>query len=362
MPALFIDAERLRDLHSGLGQVCLHLGQELVRQHPPGWQLTFLVPSGQAGIFGNEVRYIEASALRKIWISGRFDLWHCLHQDSAYLPRPALNGPARLVLTIHDLNFLERADYSADKKKRKLQTLQRKVDRADRLTAISQYTATILREHLQIPAGKLIQVIHNGVAVDPAKTPAELPENSPVPNLADEPFFLFLGVIHPKKNVHTLLPMLEAFPDYRLVLAGSDAHPYARHIREQAEKLGVADRLVMPGAVDEATKVWLYAHCAALLFPSLAEGFGLPVVEAMAFGKPVFVSRLASLPEVGGKEAYYFEDFDPEHMAQTIDDGLRDFAQNPLRAERMKKRAAEFSWPHIAADYWKLYQTLVGSR
>ena len=59
------------------------------------------------------------------------------------------------------------------------------------------------------------------------------------------PYFLFVGVVHPKKNVHTLLPLLEAFPDYRLVLAGPDSHPYAQHVREQAQKLGVADRLLM---------------------------------------------------------------------------------------------------------------------
>jgi glycosyltransferase involved in cell wall biosynthesis len=170
-----------------------------------------------------------------------------------------------------------------------------------------------------------------------------------------------VGVIHPKKNVHTLLPLLEAFPDYRLVLAGPDRHPYAQHIREQAEKLGVADRLLLTGSVDESTKLWLYAHCEAFLFPSLTEGFGLPVAEAMTFGKPVFISNLTSLPEVGGKEAYYFEDFEPENMAKVLHDGLHDFGQNALRQERLRKRAAGFSWPTVAGEYWKLYEKLAES-
>jgi glycosyltransferase involved in cell wall biosynthesis len=352
MPSLFIDAERMRDLNSGLGQVCLHLGHELVRQRPADWKLTFLVPEGKTGVFGDSVNYIEASWLQKIWILGQYDVWHCLHQDSAYLPR---QSQARLMLTIYDLNFLERTDYSNRKKAWRLAKLQRKINRASLLTAGSAYTASVVRENLKVPDELPLKVVYTGVAVSPANVPADLPANPVIASLTDTPFFLFVGVIHPKKNVHTLLPLLEAFPDYRLVLAGPDRHSYAQHIREQAQKIGVADRLVMPGSVDEATKLWLYAHCDAFLFPSLSEGFGLPVAEAMTFGKPVFISRLTSLPEVGGKEAYYFEDFEPENMAKTLHDGLHDFLQNPLREERLRRRAAGFSWPSVAKEYWQLY-------
>ncbi|MBD2756914.1 glycosyltransferase family 4 protein [Spirosoma validum] len=356
MLSLFIDAERLRDLNSGLGQVCLHLGRELVRQRPDTWPLTFLVPEDKVGVFGPEVEYIKASWMRKLWIPGQYDLWHCLHQDSAYR-----STRSKLILTIHDLNFLERPDYSAGEKARKLARLQRNVDQATALTTISNYTASVVKKELHIPDNKPVRVITNGVAVNPAETPDEA-TNAVIHLSAQSPFFLFMGVIHPKKNVLTLLPLLEAFPDYQLILAGPDSHPYAQHIREQAQKLGVADRLVMPGPVDEPTKLWLYSHCDAFLFPSLSEGFGLPVAEAMTFGKPVFISRLTSLPEVGGKEAYYFDNFEPENMAQTIDEGMRDFAQNPLREERMKKRAASFSWPDVAKQYWDLYQELAGDK
>ena len=367
MPSLFIDAERLRDLNSGLGQVCLHLGHELVRQRPDGrdgepWNLTFLVPKGQTDVFGNSVKYIEASWLRKFWTPGRYDVWHCLHQDSDYLPRA---GQSKLILTIYDLNFLERVDYSAAKKGRKLGQLQRKINRSSLLTAGSAYTASVVNEHLHIPETLPLKVVYTGVAVDPKNALGALPTDSPVNSLmqadgAVSPFLLFVGVIHPKKNVHTLLPLLEAFPDYKLVLAGPDRHTYAQHIREQAQNLGVADRLLMPGAVDETTKLWLYGHCEAFLFPSLTEGFGLPVAEAMTFGKPVFISNLTSLPEVGGKEAYYFENFEPENMAKVLHDGLHDFGQNPLREERLRRRAAGFSWPSVAKEYWALYEEVAG--
>lgn len=363
MPNLFIDAERLRDLNSGLGQVCLHLGHELVRQGPVDgqpWKLTFLVPPGQTGVFGRSgsggpVNYVESSWLRKLWIPGRYDVWHCLHQDSDFLPRA---GQGKLVLTIHDLNFLSRVDYSDGKKAGKRTALQRRVDRASALTAISTYTADDVRDNLHV-ADKPLTVIHNGVATDPGQTPTE-PDAPDLKPLIEQPYFLSVGVIHPKKNVHTLLPLLEAFPDYRLVLAGPDDHPYARHIYEQAENLGVLDRLIMPGAVSEEDKLWLYAHCDAFLFPSLSEGFGLPPVEAMRFEKPVFLSTLTSLPEVGGKEAYYFTDFEPENMAKILHDGLRDFNANPLRRERMKRRADGFTWAKAAGAYWELYRELAG--
>ncbi|GAB3764495.1 glycosyltransferase family 4 protein [Spirosoma pomorum] len=353
MPALFVDAERLRDLNSGLGQVCLHLGHELVQQRPNDWTVTFLVPKGKSGMFGDSVQYVEASWKRKIWMADRYDVWHCLHQDSTYVSRRS-----KLVLTIHDLNFLERADYSPDQKAKKLAALQCKVDQASAITAISAYTASVVQQHLRLSNNQPLRIIHNGNAL--AATRERAPEIDASQRI-EQPFFLFMGVIHPKKNVHTLLPLLEAFPDYRLVLAGPDQHPYARHILEQAEKLGTADRLVMPGPIDEATKRWLYANCEAFLFPSLAEGFGLPVAEAMAFGKPVFISRLTSLPEIGGKEAYYFDNFEPEHMAETIHNGLTDFEQNPLRQERLRRRVANFSWPNAAGEYWKLYNELVRS-
>ncbi|MBC7570821.1 MAG: glycosyltransferase family 4 protein [Spirosoma sp.] len=364
MPKLFIDTERLRDLNSGLGQVCLNLGHELVQQcasQSASWELTFLVPPGQSGIFGGArsgvpVGYVEASWLRKFYIPGRYDVWHCLHQDSTYLPRA---GQGKLLLTIHDLNFLNRSDYSDAKKARKRQDLQRRVDQATALTTISNATSDDVRANLRVDT-KPLTVIYNGVATDPFQAPTE-PDAEELKPLAQQPYFLFVGVIHPKKNVHTLLPLLEAFPDYRLVLAGPDDHPYARHIYEQAENLGVLNRLVMPGAVSENDKLWLYAHCEAFLFPSLSEGFGLPAVEAMRFGKPVFLSTLTSLPEIGGKEAYYFQDFEPESMAKVLHDGLHDFGQNTLRQERQLRRASEFTWTKAAEAFWILYQKLVGN-
>ncbi|MGA0555849.1 glycosyltransferase family 4 protein [Larkinella sp. VNQ87] len=342
---IFIDTERLRDLNSGLGQFCFRLGRELVQQRPASAELTFLVPEKHRGIFGPEVSYQTATWWRNWFNPGAYDVWHCTHQDSRFWPA---STRTRTVLTIHDLNFLERSDYNDAKKAGKLAALQRKVDRSSALVTISEYTASVVRDRLTI-SEKPLTVIYNGNSLDQAIAQS--------PNLPN-PYFLFVGVIHPKKNLHTLLPLLEAFPEWQLVLAGPDAHPYAGHLRQQAQNLGIGDRLILPGAVDEATKTGLYQHCDAFLFPSLSEGFGLPVVEAMSCGKPVFLSRLTSLPEIGGKDAYYFESFEPEAMAETVFDGLNDFRANPFRATRLRQQATRFSWEQAARQYWELYQSL----
>ncbi|GAB3315081.1 hypothetical protein GCM10027299_04000 [Larkinella ripae] len=348
---ILIDTERLRDFNSGLGQFCRHLGQELVRQKPPSAELTFLVPEAQLGVFGTDVSYKTAVWWRKWYKPGAYDVWHCTHQDSAFWPA-SYQTPT--VFTIHDLNFLERTEYSEAKKAQKLAVLQRKVNRSAALVTISEYTASVVREHLNV-ADKPVSVIHNG---NSAPNGPSRPADLQAPTAIASPFFLFVGVIHPKKNLHTLLPLLEAFPEWQLVLAGSDTHPYADHLRQQAQQLGIGERLIMPGAVDENTKKWLYEHCDGFLFPSVSEGFGLPVVEAMSFGKPVFLSRLTSLPEIGGKDAYYFESFEPEAMAETVFAGLNDFRANPFRAERLRQQAARFSWERAAGQYWELYAKL----
>lgn len=352
MPRIFIDAERLRDPYSGLGQFCLHLGHELVRQNPDPnrYQLTFGVPKAEVGVFGDAVRYHVFSWHDRLWRSGEYDAWHALHQDVAVLP--ASQTP--LILTIHDLNFLERPDYSASKKKGKLAALQRKLNRTAAVTTISEATASVVHEHLRVPDTKPLRVIHNGAAINPdgdQNRPAFVRDDAP-------PFFLYLGVIHPKKNAHVLLPLLQAFPDYRLIMAGDNTHDYAVHIRQQAIKLGVSEQLLMPGPVSQEEKAWLYARCEAFLFPSLSEGFGLPVVEAMLFRKPVFISNRTSLPEVGGPDAFYFDSFEPDDLVNTFREGMMTFHEDPLRADRLRWHARKFSWEKAAKSYWEIYESV----
>ncbi|GAB3983970.1 glycosyltransferase family 1 protein [Spirosoma terrae] len=351
MPSLFLETERMTNINSGLGQVCLHLGQELVRQRPSDWELTFLVPPEQVGVFGNSVQYKVAKKWHRYWNTWKFDVWHCLHQGSKFLPV----RPSKLIYTILDLNYLSLPEYSEKRKRQQKKHYQRCIDKAYAITTISHYVATDVRKQLVVPKTKLLKAIHLGVTI-----PTNIPTIS-APIELDGPFLFFIGMLQPYKNVHTLLPLLAANPAYRLVLAGPDKPAYSQQIRQQAQQMGVLDRLIIPGPIDDPTKWWLYAHCDAFLFPSLLEGFGLPVVEAMAFGKPVFTSPLTSLPEVGGSEAFYFPSFDAQTMVDTFQHGMTTYRNDPSMPERLKQQSAKFRWDLVAADYWTLYKQVLGT-
>jgi len=111
------------------------------------------------------------------------------------------------------------------------------------------------------------------------------------------------------------------------------------------------------GPVSEEEKSWYFRSCLAFAFPSRAEGFGIPVVEAMYYGKPVFLSDQVSLPEIGGSEAYYFTDFDPAAMREVFNRGMADY-QSHGRAEQIRQRALRYNWDQAAQDYLGIYRKL----
>ena len=108
----------------------------------------------------------------------------------------------------------------------------------------------------------------------------------------------------------------------------------------------------------DGEKYWYYKHCEAFLFPSYAEGFGLPVIEAMYHGKPAFISDKTSLPEVGGDAAYYFRSFDPDSMQQVFKKGIEDYLlADP--SEKIKQQAAKFNWDVCASEYIEVYEEMI---
>jgi glycosyltransferase involved in cell wall biosynthesis len=345
--------ERLRNPYSGLGQYCLQLGQALAAQTAPAFQFAYLLPAGFVGTFGEKTVYRVVRKTHR-WCPPRLNatLWHCTHQDSAYWPGERKTTAA---ITLHDLNFLERADYSSFKKKIKLAALQRRVNRCKGIVYISEFVRGLAQGNLKIPVGTVEHVIYNGNNLSEKTPAASRPEWQ-----GWKPFLFSIG-IHPKKNYHVLLPLLQAFGQYRWVIAGADGRGYRGELERQAARLGVADRLIFTGPVTDAEKKWLFEQSLALLFPSLSEGFGLPVVEAMSCGKPVFLSTRTSLPEVGGLEAYYFTDFDPASVHEVFKKGMADFEKNPEKIQRLKSRAQQFNWADAATCYQQFYQNVIES-
>lgn len=359
MPRVVVDLFKLRTPYCGLGQVCTHLGRALGNRPGDEFELNYFLRTKDRGAIGaDEASCVAAHDLRKEkvlrWVRPAFlplvsrepiDLWHATDQFYKHLP---LDPRTPVLLTIHDLNFLrEKHKGTVDRYRNRL---QRAVDRAAAVTTISEFVAGEIREHLDL-RGKPLKVVYNGVHHD--DTPGERPAFLP-----DGPFLFTIGTVFPKKNFHVLIPLAERFPQYRIVIAGMDQHDYAQEIRDELRTRGLTDRVLLPGTIDNEHRQWLYANCSAFLFPSLTEGFGLPVIEAMHHGKPVFCSRLTSLPEVAGPEAFYWDSFAPDAMAAVFEAGMRQADSDPAFAARLEQRAARFTWESSAEAYLSIYREL----
>jgi glycosyltransferase involved in cell wall biosynthesis len=228
---------------------------------------------------------------------------------------------------------------------------QKLINRSNAIVCISEFCKTDVLKYCDI-GNKPVYVIHNGTHA------VGLPALGPASYKPARPFLFAMGDVNRKKNFHTLLPMMAA-NHFELVIAGRLAEgDYIQDIQQKAEELGMKDRIHILGPVTEGEKSWYLENCTAYIHPSLAEGFGAPVVEAMSFGKPLFLSHLTSLPEIGGDEAFYFKSFDPEHMKNILLDGLEQYNKNGM-AIKIKERAKQFDWRQKAKEYFKVYKTLL---
>ena len=314
-----------------------------------GITLHYHLPRQWHGRFGPDVGYLGTHTLQRFvhWRSTHFALWHLLHQHIRL--RPPL-GCTACIETVHDLNFLHTK--RGAKRDRYRARLRRRLAQRQRVVAISEHVASDIRRELA-PSQVPLQVVTNGVT-DLSAAPRE-----PIDTLAGGvPFLLHISRMAPSKNIAALLELAAAWPERRFVLAGASS-PYSSEVQRWVAERRLANVRIQLD-LREAQKAWLYASCEGFLFPSLAEGFGLPPLEAMCFGKPVFLSRLTSLPEVGGDAAYYFDDFNAAAMRRTVEAGLARHAAEG-RAAIALAQAGRFSWSHCADRYVAQYQSLLAS-
>lgn len=348
---IIFDCERMKYPDTGLYHYCLNLGRHLeknIRLHEE--ELLFYSPRSEHDWSFDRRQHLTQSPLHK-WrmpALGQTAIWHATYQNTRYMPMR--NRKVKVVLSIHDLNFLY-DDRKTDKKKnRYLRHVQRLIDRADALVFISEYSKRDVLAHCDT-GSKPMQVIHNGSNL--LEKPA-LGTGSYMPN---RPFLFSIGVIHRKKNFHVLLPLLKNNSMELLIAGRPDDRQYVEQLKRQSRELGVEDHVKLLGRVTEEEKSWYFNHCHAFAFPSVSEGFGLPVVEAMSCGKPLFLSDLTALPEIGGDVSFYFRNFQPDHMEQVFNQGMSAYRQNGL-PERIRKRGRDFNWDKAARQYLDLYRSL----
>ncbi|MFD2574196.1 glycosyltransferase family 4 protein [Spirosoma soli] len=350
MNQIIFDCERMKYANTGLYYFCLNLGRAL-QQRMAQERLAVFMPRHIPSAFGSSVPVFPQHSLQKFFMPSvsRFQLWHCTYQNSNYVPRR--NRKIKVLLTIHDLNFLYE-DKPQRKKERSLRHLQENINRSDAIVCISEFTKNDVLTHCNL-GNKPIHVIYNGTNGLPH--PA-LEEKSYRPAV---PFLFNIGAIARKKNQHRILPLLQSNPSLELVLAGRhEDKAYAHFIKQHASDLNVEDRTHLVNEITENEKSWYYHNCQAVVMPSLAEGFGLPITEAMSVGKPVFISKHTAMTEIGKDLAFYFDDFDTMHDDFRI--GMQHYkkAGSQLK-EALKAHSATFNWEDSAKKYIEVYRSLL---
>lgn len=275
---------------------------------------------------------------------------------TAPMPLPARFGRTRVIATVHDVLPIAHPEWFPRLMGWRLgRWLRATASRAHFLLASSRFTAGELRARLGVPAERL-SVVPLGHAAPPAELPA--------PGLAP-PYLLAVGTLEPRKNLAVVLEAYRMLRETRpaappLAVAGGRGWGGVT-VAALAGRLGMAQVVRELGFVPDAQLFALYAGAEAFIFPSLAEGFGFPPLEAMAAGCPVVASDAASLPEVVGEAGLLVDPRDPAGIAEA----LRRVLDEPGLAERLRAlgraRAAEFTWSRCARLTLAAYRQALGS-
>ncbi len=289
--------------------------------------------------------------------------------DVAHSPHPLLLPSRRAanVVTIHDLDFLHHPERSFREVRRDYPRLVRRAARrADAVITDSEASRSDILAHLPCEPAQVHAI---PLAVDQrlSKPPSEAALDEVRQLTEGAPFLLFVGRLEPRKNLQRTL---RAFADsdeakrvdHRLVLCGPvPGRVEAERWRRLTEELGIASRVVMPGYVSRDTLHALYHQATIFLLPSLAEGFGLPVLEAMVSGCPVITSNTSSLPEVAGDAARLVDPRSTDDITAAVDELLKDAELRADLARRGRRRAREFTWAATAAKTVAVYESVLES-
>jgi len=281
------------------------------------------------------------------------------HLDLVHFPH--FNAPlfywAPFVVTIHDLIMSRFPSRGASTLNRVLfflkyrlynQIIKHAVKKSIKIIAVSKFTAQDIKDYFKLSEqeAKKIKVIYEGVTIPQAtETKIDLLER----------FFLYIGNAYPHKNLKFLIKAFQEFlkkhPDFYLILVGNKDYFYQRLIKKISNK-----NIIFTGFVPDNQLSNYYQQATAYIFPSLYEGFGLPPLEAMAYNLPVLSSKAASLPEVLGQAALYFDPGDERDLLNKMelivdDQNLRDKLKSAGQ-EQIKK----YSWQKMAQKIIEFYR------
>ncbi len=278
-------------------------------------------------------------------------LFHALNQR---VDPPARAGrpPRFTIATFHDL-FVMTGEYSTPEfRARFTEQARQAAERSDAIIAVSEFTAQQVASLLNVERSRIFVVPH-GVRSHPRDPKATLPTKRNI--------VLFVGAIQKRKNIARLVQAFEALPaDWRLVLAGSNEGYAASDAHAAIEASPRRASIDVLGYVSETQLEDLYQQARIFAFPSLDEGFGIPVLEAMARGVPVITSNTSAMPEVAGDAALLVDPFELDQIAAALRQlaADQDLAQSLIT--RGTQRVAQFSWDRAVKQTWDVYRAVTG--
>lgn len=280
------------------------------------------------------------------------------HGPCFFIPRSL---SSKSIVTIHDLlpfrhpEFLPVKWNNAVKK-----STYASVKKADSIIAVSDYTKNEIMDLFKIP-GERIRVIHNGIS----PIFKQVKDQSKINDVkakygVNGPYLLFVGNIEPKKNIEKLIRafvMLRNETDYKysLLIAGGKAWHYPK-VRDLVRELQISNEIIFTDVVEDDELPHLYSGAELFVFPSLHEGFGIPVIEAMSCGTPVVTSNATSIPEIAGDAALLIDPSSESEIAEAMHKIL---SSSIIRGQLIKKgieRAKKFSWEKTSLETLKLYK------
>lgn len=277
------------------------------------------------------------------------------------LPRKVSKN-TKYYVTVYDLALFKFKGIGATRNTIRLKLFAKSAcKKAEKVIAISKATAKDITEIFKIPKSKISVSYCGGLPTEFSALMVDCTkEVNPVLKF-NENFLLFISTIEPRKNIITIIKSFEKYIDdtgenTKLVLAGRRGWK-CDEIYDVIKKSKYRNRIIMPGFISDKDKAYLLSNAKAFVYPSLYEGFGIPILEAFAYGVPVLTAKISSMPEVGGDAAYYIENpTDINGLANlmkhvvNLDDNERKKIQ-----ERMKRQLRMFSWEKNANEMMEIF-------
>lgn len=354
MKNIFLESHNIKNLNFGLGQFNYHLIKGLYAAQSEEFKIT--LHAKDIASLKNEFRgyfdykkYFSFRRYKHFRIRKSYDLWHSLNQNITI--EPYRNIP--YLLTVHDVNFID--EISDDMNHIRNITFKKKLSRCNAIVYISNFAKTSTHKYFDVPDIPEY-VIYNGNPI----TEIYVSENYQPKIISKRPYLFSIGEFNERKNFHTLIEMLHFLPQMNLIISGKNTTAYADKMKSDIQKYKFEDRVFLTGKISEVDKHYYLKNCLAFVFPSLREGFGIPPIEAMRFGKPIFTSNKTSLPEVCGDQAFYWDNFDAEYMAAILTNGLKTFIKDEKRmSQKSIERAKSYNWNTTAEKYIEVYKSLL---